>query len=114
MLSKAIKTQLNKADAVAEKLSQLSIDSDISKDLIEDAMREFTAIKNDSSLSNGESLIQIYYQYKIFEKRYIASDEGMKALTAQRREYFDKDEGKYQETIVNIQSKINQLQITLF
>ena len=114
MLSKAIKTQMAKSEAVTDQLNSLSIGSDIPKDLIEDAMKEFTAIKNDSSLSNGESLIFIYHTYKNFEKRYIASDEDLKAMTYQRREYFEKDEAKYKDVILKIQSKINQLQIVLF
>ncbi len=48
MLSKAIKTQIAKSEAVTDQLNSLSIGtSDIPKELIEDAMKEFTAIKND-------------------------------------------------------------------
>ena len=47
MLSKAIKTQMNnqKAEEVKEQLERLELRADIPQDLIDDAIKEFTAIK---------------------------------------------------------------------
>lgn len=61
MLSKAIKSQLTtnnqKVEEVKEQLENISIKSDIPQELIDEAIKEFAAIKADSSLSNGESII---------------------------------------------------------
>jgi hypothetical protein len=61
MLSKAIKSQLTtsnqKVEEVKEQLEKISINSDIPQELIDEAIKEFTAIKADSGLSNGESIV---------------------------------------------------------
>ena len=59
MLSKAIKSQLatQEVEEVKEQLEKISIKIEIPLELIDDAVEEFTAIKADSSLSNGESII---------------------------------------------------------
>ena len=90
MLSKAIKSQLTtqKVEEVKEQMERISIKSDIPQELIDEAIKEFGAIKADSSLSNGESIIQVYYTYKKFEKRYSKSDKELEELTKQRRELY--------------------------
>jgi hypothetical protein len=44
-------------EEVKEQLEKISIKIEIPLELIDDAVEEFTAIKADSSLSNGESII---------------------------------------------------------
>jgi hypothetical protein len=85
MLSKAIKSQLTtsnqKVEDVKEQLDKISINSDIPQELIDEAIKEFAAIKADSSLSNGESIVQVYHTYKKYEKRYLKSDKELEELT---------------------------------
>ncbi len=90
MLSKAIKSQISaqKVEEVKEQLERISIQGDIPQELVDDAIKEFTAVKADSSLSNGESLVKVYLTYKNFEKRYIQSDRELQELTKQRRELY--------------------------
>ncbi len=90
MLSKAIKSQISaqKVEEVKEQLERISIQGDIPQELVDDAIKEFTAVKADSSLSNGESLVKVYLTYKNFEKRYIQSDKELQELTKQRRELY--------------------------
>ncbi len=96
MLSKAIKSQISaqKVEEVKEQLERISIQGDIPQELVDDAIKEFTAVKADSSLSNGESLVKVYLTYKNFEKRYIQSDKELQELTKQRRELYSQISSK--------------------
>jgi hypothetical protein len=50
-------TSNQKVEEVKEQLEKISINSDIPQELIDEAIKEFAAIKADSSLSNGESIV---------------------------------------------------------
>lgn len=99
MLSKAIKSQITtqQVEEVKEQLERISIKGDIPQELIDDAIKEFTAVKADSSLSNGESIVKVYLTYKNFEKRYTQSDKELQELTKQRRELYPQVSTKEEE-----------------
>ena len=114
MLSKAIKTQManQKVEEVKDQLERINISSNIPQDLIDDAIKEFTAIKANSSLSNGESIVEVYHAYKKFQKRYLLSDTELIELTKQRRELFSEistKENEYKKAVLSVQGKINKL-----
>ena len=93
MLSKAIKSQMGggaqKVEEIKEQLEKVDINAeDIPQDLIDDAKKEFAAVKADSSLSNGESIVKVYLIYKNFEKRYSETNQELVELTKQRRQLF--------------------------